>query len=158
MRIISRLKPRDFALSVVNSQQMNLCPGKSVGAIIKDDDRFLCLYRKKHPVGLAFVAGHIDSMTSPEIAIRTEIYEETGLSVLEMKPVLHEVIPGSCGRGDYDGHEWFVYEITKWDGIARLMEPDKHEFVRWLTWKEIEEYVKNHEYDPVWFNYIIYRI
>lgn len=135
---------------------MKLCPGKSVGAIIKDDKgHFLCLYRLKKLIGLAFPAGHIDDNESEEVALWREVFEETGLVVSKMKLILHQAFPNPCSRGDYDGHEWFVYLVEQWEGAPRRKEEDKHAFVRFLSWKEIEGYIKRKDYDPAWFNYIL---
>ena len=62
---------------------MNLCPRKSVGAVIRDErGRYLCLYRLGFPKGLAFIAGHLDwtdedetILESPEIAVVREVQE-----------------------------------------------------------------------------------
>jgi len=114
---------------------MNLCPGKSVGAVIRDKDgAILVLYRKKRPLGLALPAGHIDEGETPPDAMQREVYEETGLEVKRYREVLHSTFPNPCSRTDaagksYDGHEWWVYEVVEWSGVPRLMEPDKHEFV-----------------------------
>lgn len=146
------------------NEQLNLCPGKSVGAIIKytrgdrDDSRYLCLYRKNFPTGLAFIAGHIDKHdANPEAALQREAREESGLTILEKRLVLHRVFPNPCFRGgeEYDGHEWFVYLVTRWRGLPAVMEPDKHDFVKFLRWKEMVEYIKKGDYDPAWFNYIL---
>lgn len=118
---------------------MNLCPGKSVGAIIRDKDgALLVLYRKKKPLGLALPAGHIDEGETPADAVQREVYEETGLEVKRYREVLHRTFPNPCSRTDaagksYDGHEWWVYEVVEWKGVPRLMEPAKHEFVAFIA-------------------------
>lgn len=118
---------------------MNLCPGKSVGAIIRDQKGgVLVLYRKKRPIGLALPAGHIDEGEEPAQAMQREVYEETGLEVKRYREMLHRTFPNICSRTDakglsYNGHEWWVYEVAEWEGQPRLMEPDKHEFVAFVA-------------------------
>lgn len=133
---------------------MNLCPGKSVGAIIRNDrgDK-LCLYRLKHPIGLALPAGHIDEGESPEEAVKREVYEETGLTVVKYELLFSETFPNPCGRG-YDGHEWFVYHIREYTGEPKLMEPDKHKFVDFCWDSDILKYLERDDFDPAWSRYI----
>ena len=137
---------------------MNLCPGKSVGAIIKNaEGKYLCLYRLKHPVGLAFVAGHIDPEDEgPSYALVREVREESDLKMVRCKLILHRVFPNTCKASpNCNGHEWFVYNIDWYEGEAKLMEPDKHKFVKWLSVEEIYDYVLRKDYDPAWFEMIL---
>ncbi len=145
------------------SLTMNLCPGSSVGAIIKNTkNEFLCLYRLKHPRGLAFIAGHIDlEDNGPTHALVREVKEESGLTVLESALILNKVFLNTCSRlrpSDnltYDGHEWFVYDVTLYKGRAKLMEPTKHKFVKWMSAEEIHDYILREDCDPAWFQMIL---
>lgn len=129
---------------------MNLCPGKSVGAIIKNsNDEYLVLYRKKHPISLALPAGHIDENETPENALKREVLEETGLEILNFEQVLHQIIKNSCSRG-YTAHDWFVYEISLYRGEPKLMEPDKHGFVKFMNRDEIRSFYEIDDMDPAW--------
>lgn len=138
---------------------MDLCPGKSVGAVIRDKDgALLALYRKKKPLGLSLPAGHIDPGETPADAIQREVYEETGLEVKRYREVLHRIFPNPCSRTDprgrsYGGHEWWVYEVLEWDGVPRLMEPDKHEFVRFTNLADMLHPVQ--VWDPAWRDHIL---
>lgn len=141
---------------------MKLCPGKSVGAIIKNSvGEYLSLYRLKHPVGLAFVAGHIDPEdTGPEIALIREIQEESGLTVRKLRLIENVVLLNPCTRGlkeigkNYDGHEWFFYEVEEFEGEPRLMEPEKHSFVKFLSRQEMAHYLNAGDCDPAWLHYL----
>jgi len=138
---------------------MNLCPGKSVGAIIKNTEgKYLALYRLKQPVGLAFPAGHINENEKPEHAMIREVGEETGLIVKAYVPLLHQIFPNKpsrCSQGSYDGHEWWVYEVYKYGNSPELMEKDKHKFVRFMSFGEMRMYIENGEVDPAWFEHIL---
>lgn len=141
---------------------MNLCPGKSVGAIIKNAaGQYLCLYRLKRPIGLAFIAGHIDPEDkSPEAALVREVEEEAGLKVINFKLIENKVLLNPCSRGlkeigrDYDGHEWFFYEVTGYEGEPQLMEPTKHQFVKFLSREEIKPYLSENDCDPAWLYFL----
>lgn len=141
---------------------MNLCPGKSVGAIIKNQDgQFLCLYRLKYPVGLAFIAGHVDPEDkTPENALIREVKEEADLTVKKFKLIANKVLLNPCARGlkeigkDYDGHEWFFYEVEEYEGEPKLMEPAKHKFVKFLSKEELKQYLTANDCDPAWLHYL----
>lgn len=139
-----------------------LCPGKSVGAIIKNaKGEYLAQYRLKHPVGLAFVAGHIHEGEKPETAMIREVSEEVGLSVVRYSEILHQIFPNECSRGpkeigrQYDGHEWWVYDVTEWNGEPKIKEPEAHKFVKFMSLEEMLPYIKSGETDPAWFKYIL---
>lgn len=136
---------------------MNLCPRKSVGAVIKNDKgEFLCLYRRRFPEGLAFLAGHLDfvdgQLEGPEVALKREVLEEAGLVVNDCYLVCHQTFPNLCSLG-FNCHEWFVYEVTDYSGQPRLMESDKHEWVRFLSIDEIKEFIEEGDYDPAWVEF-----
>lgn len=152
--------------------RVHLCPGGSVGAIIRNKEGgILALYRRKTPIGLALPAGHIDEGESPADAMLREVYEETGLEVKRYREVLHRTFPNICSRLDekgksYNGHEWWVYEVAEWEGMPRLMEPEKHEFVAFLS-PDFLRYAADQEqgrapdpadatnWDPSWRDYIL---
>lgn len=129
---------------------MKLCPGPSVGAIIKNTvGEYLVLYRKSFPPGLAFVAGHIHEGETPEQALKREVYEECGLTVLEFRLTVHRIFENPCKRG-FTAHDWFVYEIFHYQGEPILKEPDKHEFVKFMNLFDIKTYFLNNDIDPAW--------
>jgi 8-oxo-dGTP pyrophosphatase MutT (NUDIX family) len=140
---------------------MNLCPGKSVGAIIRDPSgAFLVLSRKKYPRGLALPAGHIliNEGEKPEEAMCREVLEETGIQVKRYRELLHRIFPNECSRLDensknYNGHEWWVYEVLEWEGEPCLREPDKHDFVSFMPLPELLKPTRL--WDPAWREYIL---
>lgn len=131
---------------------------KCVGVIIKNEnDEYLSLYRLKHPIGLAFPAGHVDQgETSAHAAIR-ETKEETAIEIIEFKLLLHTAFKNSCAKG-HTSHEWFIYEAISWRGESRLCERDKHAFVSFMSTREIRQWIKSGEFDPVWFENILPRL
>lgn len=139
----------------------NPCPRKSVGAVIKNGQGdYLCLYRLKFPKGLAFVAGHLDYTNQPKgvlelpfLGLKREVFEESGLTVIEARLVLQQTFSNPCSGG-FDGHEWFVYEVTDYRGTHQLQEPDKHAWVRWLNREAIQEFIQRNDCDPAWQNFI----
>lgn len=139
---------------------MNLCPGKSVGAIIRDKaGGVLVLKRKKTPIGLALPAGHLNEGERPADAMQREVYEETGLEVKRYREVLHRTFPNICSRVDpasgktYNGHEWWVYEVVEWEGAPQNMEPDKHEFVAFAALPDLLK--PTTAWDPAWRDHIL---
>ena len=146
---------------------MNLCPRKSVGAVIKDNqDRYLCLYRlgvgQDDPTrGLAFVAGHLDFMYEdedvlelPATALVREVKEESKLRVVDCKQVLQATYPNPCSKG-YNAHEWFIFKATCTGRLPwRPPEPAKHAWLRYLSVDEIKAFVKAGHVDPAWAEHI----
>lgn len=136
--------------------EKRFCPGKSAGAIIKNNrGEYLCLYRLKHPEGLAFIAGHIDAGETPEEALQREVSEETGLIVERFNLVFEGIVDNECSRNDesgkrYNAHEWRVYDVIKWDGAPELKEPTKHKFVKFMTLEQIRDYASREDIDPAW--------
>ncbi|QQG37871.1 MAG: NUDIX hydrolase [Candidatus Kaiserbacteria bacterium] len=126
------------------------CPRGSVGAILRRGGDVLVLYRKKIPKGLAGVAGHIDEGELPQDALKRELFEEAGVTAKAMKLVFHEVIENNPCYAGSDSHEWWVYEVSKWDGEPRHRERDQHEFVRFMTLAEIREYAERNDIESAW--------
>ena len=132
-----------------------LCPRVSVGAVIRDKNGcFLALYRKSFPEGLAFVAGHSEAYEDPDASLKREVKEETGIIVRGHDLILEETFENPCGKG-FKSHEWRVYDITFWEGDPKVMEPDKHAFVKFLTANEIMSYIKKRDIDPAWGTFIL---
>lgn len=116
----------------------------AAGAIIKQNGKILMLDRLSIPLGWACPAGHIEEGETPEETLIREIKEETNLNVNKYKLLIHEAVPfGTCGRG-FTGHDWYVYEITDWQGEIKLS--SEH---RAIGWKSIEE-IKRLQLEEVW--------
>lgn len=146
------------------TRQSGPCPRKSVGIVVLNSrNEMLCLYRKSFPPGLACPAGHLEYVGSgkvleppSEAAIR-ELREETGLQVTGLgRPLLHATFPNPCKSG-FDSHEWWVYGVRYKGEVPQEMspvEPEKHAFLKFLSPKEIVEYVTRDDCDPAWQKYI----
>ena len=84
---------------------------KTVGAIVRKDDKYLMIERKLKPFGFACLAGHIDPGETSEEALVREVKEESGLDVKSKKLLLNEVLSiEECVQGEIT-HEWFVYDV-----------------------------------------------
>ena len=127
----------------------NRCPFGSVGAVIEKDGEYLALYRTSFPQGLAGIAGHIEPGETPAQALARELKEEAGITAEAFEEVLHTTLPNSCNKG-YTSHEWWLYKVTAWGGEPRLMEPEKHTFVRFVSRDEIRAHAERKDMDPAW--------
>lgn len=118
---------------------------RSVAAIIKNDKGdILMLDRKNFPFGWACPAGHVEENETPEEALQREAKEETGLDVEDFKLAIHEFLDwNECKRG-VKGHDFFVFEVTKWNGGTKRNFESKD-----LQWKSVEE-IKNLKLEPAW--------
>ncbi len=131
-------------------------PCRSVGVLIRkreDPKLFLCLYRKVRPIGLAMPAGHKNRGEDTGDTARRETLEETGIRIINMRrQCIIAVDDVECSRGE-KMHWWTVYEVLSYDGepcLEKPREPEKHEWVKWMTAEEIREYVKKDDCDPSW--------
>ena len=110
---------------------------KSVGAIIKRNNKYLLVDRKKYPYGFACPAGHIDKGETSKHALLREIKEETNLKILSYKLLLHEFVPwNKCSRG-VQGHDWYVYSCAVKGKIK--LKPDEEKSIAWYTLDEIKK-------------------
>ena len=118
---------------------------KVVGAIIKNkDNKILLLDRVNIPYGWAGPAGHVDKGETLEQSIIRETKEEVGLDLINFKLIFHEAVPwNNCRK--HNGHDWYVYEVTKWQG--ELIPPgEEAKEIRWFTVDEIKQI----KLEPVW--------
>ena len=119
---------------------------RSVAAVIKKDGKILMMDRVNFPFGWACPAGHIEENEDPEEALKREVNEETNLDVKKYKLIHHEFIEwNECKRGE-KGHDFFVYEVTEWDGEivsnyeSKGMRLIGKEDVRLMNMEEVWEY------------------
>lgn len=123
----------------------NLCPRKSVGAIIEKDGEFLLIDRVNIPHGWAGVAGHVDDGKTPEEMIGIEVEEEVGLKIISAELVLEEMVTwNNCWRSNDEGHYWYVFEVEA-GGQIKIEEEEVRGF-GWFTREEMQ-YL---ELEPVW--------
>jgi len=131
-------------------EDLEKCPGHSVGALIKKEGKILLLFRKKFPIGWAPPAGHIEEGETPDAALIREIQEEVGLRIISSKLLIgQKEFPNSCSRG-YKKHDWWVFEIEIWKGLPGIKEPDKAEELGWFSPEAIRELAKKDQMDPAW--------
>ena len=82
------------------------------------------------------VAGHVDADESITQAALRESKEESGIDIspedLEVKTTMH--------RRQDDERVDFFFEVKKWSGEARNMEPDKCDDLRWFP---VDEFPSN---------------
>ncbi|MDP4012968.1 MAG: NUDIX hydrolase [Candidatus Nanoarchaeia archaeon] len=106
----------------------------SVGALIKKDNKFLLIDRKKVPYGWAPPAGHIDEGETSIQALKREVKEEANLKVKSFKLIKKfNNLKFGCRRiGSY--HEIYVYSC-KWSGNLKI---EKSEAKRYKWYKKEE--------------------
>lgn len=118
----------------------------SVGAIIRNAYRdILLIDRLKPPLGWAGPAGHVDEYEGTEAAIRREVLEETGLTVVKAKLILVKEVDGNtCSRG-VDCHYWHLYDCTVTGEL--LPKLDEVKAARWVPWVELRSGLA---LEPIW--------
>ena len=88
----------------------DICDHKSVGMIIRRDEKILLIERRKFPFGFAAPAGHLDGDTYEHSAIR-ETEEEVGLKTKGIKLLTEGRKENKCRREDGNWHYWKIYEV-----------------------------------------------
>lgn len=92
-----------------------ICDHTSVGILVKSTGRLLLIERRKYPIGFAPPAGHVDNYKGEndepnfEAAARAELFEEVGLTALELKLVAEGRKENPCRRPGGTWHYWKVY-------------------------------------------------
>lgn len=116
----------------------------SVAAIIERDGKYLMIDRKNPPFGFACIAGHIDEGEEVDKALIREVWEESGLIVLESRLIAEEVLDwNQCSKG-VGIHHWHVFEV-KFSGKP-VWNQEETKSIGWYTPEEI----KKLELEPVW--------
>lgn len=116
------------------------CDNRSVGVIISDGEgRYLVFDRATYPSGSAGCAGHVDDHGTEYDAARAEVYEETGLDVPVLAPLVRCWRDNPCRRPSgsrEQGHGWAVYTTTA-HGTLRPSQRETRN-IRWLTHRELQ--------------------
>lgn len=133
--------------------EFKICPDGSVGIIFKKNGKYLMFRRLKKPEGWAGVAGHLDGDAPLDAAIK-ESEEEIGIDLrFEKLNFLFQekIYPNPCRRGDYNSHEWTVYEYElAADENPKIGEPENHANIGFFTAEELNEKFAKEPYDPAW--------
>ncbi len=139
---IVRLRP--FKSEIYKTSKM-LNIHKGVGGIIKNNEgEILMIDRALFPFGWACPAGHIDEGHKPEQTLKKEMKEEANIDVIKYNLLIHEFVDwNECSRG-VKGHDWYVYEVTRWQGKAKKNNESKD--IEWMSVKKI----RGLKLEPVW--------
>jgi len=116
----------------------------SVGAVIKRNEKYLLIDRKKPPLGFASLAGHVDKGEDPLTAIKREVREESSLEVTTCKQLFEEEIPSegcSCG---VRLHHWVVFECD----VTGEPKQDIKE-AKSMEWYTVDQ-IKQLHLEPAW--------
>ena len=120
----------------------------SVGAVIKNKNKYLVINRNLYPPGYASIAGHVNKGEKPEQALEREVKEETNYKILSKKLLFHQIIEGNECRTGFTKHEWHLYEC-KCKGRLKLLKREEKS-IKYLTKEEINKIYKQGKLEPVW--------
>lgn len=116
----------------------------SVGAVIEKNGKYLLIERNIFPLGFAGVAGHIDEHESPLTAVKREVVEESGFTVVKAELLFEEERQNnSCSKG-ISTHYWSVYQCAVSGEPHRNLRETKS-----LGWYTPEE-IKKVNLEPIW--------
>lgn len=111
-------------------------PGVGVAVVLIREGRVLCGLRKSsHGEGTwGFPGGHLEHGESWEECAIRECAEETGLTPYSVRHWTATNDIFNTGK-----HYVTLFMLAEAEGEPRVMEPDKMEEWRWITWEEMPE-------------------
>ena len=116
----------------------------SVGALIKNNNKYLLIDRVKPPLGFAGLAGHIDKNENKIQSLKREIREESGLKIDSYKLLFEEELNwNQCSQGTKI-HYWYLFECNVSGKIKQNFIETKS-----IKWYSINE-IKKLKLEPVW--------
>lgn len=111
---------------------------ESVGVVVRQEEKLLCLLRQIYPFAYTIPAGHLDVGEKPECAAMRELKEETGLSGNKLKLIGEfNLSDDSCRRGS-DHHRWHLYRVNI-ESFMRLKLSDEASIAQWLSLPELRK-------------------
>ncbi len=119
------------------------CDHKSVGMIIRRNDKILLIERRKPPFGFAPPAGHIDDKGSFENAAKEEVKEEVGLSATKLKLLAEGKKNNPCRREGGSWHFWKIYQVDTEGDVKPSRDETKQ--AGWFTLDQIKSLAQRTE-------------
>jgi ADP-ribose pyrophosphatase YjhB (NUDIX family) len=112
---------------------MAICDHKSVGILVRKNDRLLLIERRRPPYGFAPPAGHVDGRQIESAAV-SELAEEVGLKAVSLTCVAQGRRQNKCRRMGGDWHDWWIFEAT----VTGEIDPNPKEVGQVIWCTEIE--------------------
>lgn len=111
----------------------------SVGALIRNEARFLIIKRRVYPYKYGLPAGHVDIGETGERAVIREVEEELGVTASAVERLAHEpdLIGDKCRKGA-DVHDWTLFGCVV-DTSSIVNNSDEAERLLWVTTREASE-------------------
>jgi 8-oxo-dGTP diphosphatase len=112
-----------------------------VGGVLSRGDQILLgkrsAYRTFYPGVWDIVGGHRREGETPEQTLARELTEELGIVPVEYRllAIIQEPKPEVDGEGSY-----YVYLVTKWNGIPRNLREDEHSELAWVGLDEVDRF------------------
>ena len=112
---------------------------ESVGVIVQNNEKILCLKRQIFPFAYALPSGHLDIGELPAQAARRELAEETNLLYDGIFAHLADFdIPGdSCRRGS-DHHRWHLFHLQIKESVTVQLS-DEAASATWFSLPELRQ-------------------
>jgi len=85
IKLYSKVKSNLNKLKIDPKDKVSKDKHFSVGALIKNKDKYLVINRNLYPPGYAGIAGHVQKNESIIEALKREVKEETGLEIDDLR-------------------------------------------------------------------------
>jgi len=117
-----------------------VCDHKSVGMIVRKEEKILLIERMKPPFAFALPAGHLDGYEDFEEMAKQELFEETGLVAKSLKFLIEGRKENPCRRIDGTWHFWQIFEVESEGQVNRSLLETKQ--TKWVSVSELKELAK----------------
>jgi ADP-ribose pyrophosphatase YjhB (NUDIX family) len=104
---------------------MKICDHTSVGMIVWQEDKLLLIERGRPPYGFAPPAGHVDADILFQDSAKRELFEEVGLTTVNLELLVEGRKENSCRREGGTWHYWKIYQVETTGEIKRSEDETK---------------------------------
>lgn len=140
---------------------------ESAGVVLenkKHQGEFLAVYRKINPVGWGLPSCHTVLERSgiklhdpvPADVARKVIWEEFGVRLINIYHLLEQMVmlDYPCRYG-YRIHSCLVLGVKSYEGEPKILRPEKHERVEFVSAAQLAEFEKSEKTDPSWYKFLL---
>lgn len=123
----------------------------SIAAVIKDEHGNILMQDHVKLDVWMMPAGKVKDGQTPEIALKEEVYEETGLTVISYKLLgdkLFKYIKNDIPIDTYI----YLFEVTEYTGTLENKEPGKHRSVMFMSLENIKKITNLSDITKMWLD------
>ncbi len=125
-----------FDIKTLKFWKDNLVNHSSVGGIVYDDSKRVCMLFHKNMNRWTIPVGHIDKGERPGDALDRELEEEIGIKVISKKKIIVKKMKFFFNSKEIE-IAMHIYEIEDYKGTPKNKEPHQHKIMKFFTVSEL---------------------